>query len=327
MQLRSFSQTRIALGGATTLSFVANMSLNSAELVFRKLWRQVFNFEKKFSRFIPNSELSVFNQSTGVKKSVSPEFRDILLAAVDMGRKTSGLYNPFILPALQRAGYINSANTGYEKDKQIDYRERSVVDFDRLVISNNTANIPYNTAIDLGGCGKGYLADLLGKTLQNEKVQGYWLSLGGDVATFGHDENGNQFCLGIQDAKALDQTINWQIDCPTNHFAVATSGTFRRNGQSDLGKPHHIIDPFTQKSAETDILLATVCACDGFSADVLASCAVILGSKMAPAFLKANGATSALIQFKDKNGQQEINKFGNQFRKVSKSVKVVFEYA
>ena len=327
MRLRSFSQTKVALGGATNLSFVANMSLKSAESIFRKLWKQVFDFEKKFSRFIPNSELSIFNRSTGTKNSISPEFRNLLLAAGNLGQKTDGLYNPFIMPALQRAGYTKSATPGYEDDKQIDYRERNLANVDRLVVEDDWAIIPYGTAIDLGGCGKGYMGDLLGETLQNEGVQGYWLSLSGDIVTYGMDENNNRFSLGIQNAEFIDQTIDWQIDCPVSASAVATSGTFNRNNQSGRDNSHHIIDPVTQKSAETDILLATVCADNGLLADVLASCAVILGSKKAPTFLKSHGATSALIQYKGETGRIEVVKFGKQFRQITQSRKVVFGYA
>jgi len=296
MRLRELSQTKLALGGDVTLSIVTDTSAGAADTLFGELWRQVYKFERQFSRFLPQSELSVFNRSTGLKTSITLDFRQLLLSARLLSQETNGLYNPFILPALQRAGYKKSAVAGYEHDIQADYTDRRVVEVDHLVIGDDWAEIPYGTALDLGGCGKGYLADQLGETLKNQSVQGYWLSLGGDIATMGRDENDKQLILAIRDAKNLETASEWVVVCPPEHTSVATSGTYRRKGQDIKKDWHHIIDPLTLEPAVTDIRLATVCAATAVRADVLASCAVILGSKKAPAFLRKHGAVAALLQ-------------------------------
>lgn len=302
MYLRRLSQTRLALGCDTMLAIVSDMTADEADRLFKKLWKQVYVFERRFSRFLPMSELSTFNRTTGLKTPITPEFKDLLTSAKQLGVKTNGLYNPFITPALQRAGYMKSAVPGYEHDSTADYTIRRVVGVERLNIGDDWAQIPYGTALDMGGCGKGYLADQLGKILKNYKVQGYWLSLGGDILTMGRDENGNNITLDIQNANQPSHTTDWIIECPTNSFAVATSGTFRRIGQDVKNNWHHIIDPTTLEPAKTDIRLATVCAETAAWADVLASCAVIVGSYKAPAFLKKHGVKSALLQGIDSDG-------------------------
>jgi thiamine biosynthesis lipoprotein len=328
MHVRELAQTRQALGGDVTLAFVTDASPKEIERIFNKLWRQVFMFERRFSRFLPMSELSTFNRSAGLKTFITPEFKDLLTKAKGISIKTDGFYNPFILPALQRAGYVKSAVSGYENDAQEDFSKRQVVSVDNLTIDESWASIPYGTALDLGGCGKGYLADLLGEILTNEPVEGYWLSIGGDIATLGHDERDNNISLSIQDANDTDNVTNWTVFCPSGHSSTATSGTFNRKTQNADKNWHHSIDPRTLQPAVTDIRLATVCASTVIEADVLASCAVILGSKKAPSFLKKHGVRAALLQCADDEGRFFIKKFGKYIKKgYSQQPKGVFQNA
>lgn len=315
MRLIKTSQTRLALGGDVTLGLITNMPSSQTKDLFNLLWKKIFQFESRFSRFLISSELTILNRSAGIKTNISPEFRELLISAQKQAVQTGGLYNPFITPALQRVGYIKSALAGYEHDKQVDYTDCKIVGIERLIIGDNWALIPYGTAIDLGGCGKGYLADKLAYILSDYDIVGYWLSMGGDIVVKGHDENGDELTLAVQDADNLGSTTDWVIECPIDGVAVATSGTFRRQDQNIPHSWHHIIDPNTKKPAITDIRLATVCADSGIDADVLASCAVILGSKKAPDYLKSHGVKSALLQCIDNNGDSFNIKFGSNFYK------------
>ena len=328
MRLAEYSQTKLALGGDITLAIVSKLTASEVDSIFNELWYQVFSFERRFSRFIPKSELSIFNRLAGLKTQVSDEFREILLVSKSLGEKSGGLYNPFITPALQKAGYKNSALKGYETDNQVDYTNRRVVGIDGLVIGDNWASIPFGTAIDLGGCGKGYLADELAGTLDLYDIQSYWLSLGGDIVTKGYDENGDGISVGVQDANKLGSRLDHVINCPSNYFAIATSGTFRRKGQNDMKSWHHIINPDTLLPADTDIKLVTVCTRSGVEADVLASCAIILGSKLAPVFLKKHGVNSAIIQYVAADGNLQIESFGEMIQKQIPTVnKEAIQYA
>ena len=316
MHLRSLSQSRLALGSDVVLTLVTDAADADVDKIFVNLWHQVYLFERRFSRFLPMSELTSLNRAGGVKFKVTAEFKDLLICAKSIGLKTNGLYNPFITPALQRAGYVQSAVPGYENDKQIDYTDRLVVGVEKIEIGEDWAQIPYKTALDLGGCGKGYLADELGRFLKKQpKIVGFWLSLGGDILTYGYDENGRRMSVDIQSAVTINYTTDWVIDCSGDDYAVATSGTFRRSSQVSALAWHHIIDPLTLVSAKTDIKLATVCARTAFEADVLASCAVILGSKKAIPLLKQNGVKAAFLQCIDADGNCFEKKFGANIHK------------
>lgn len=296
-------QECIALGSKTGISLVSNASPTKIEKLYSKLWKEIFIFERRFSRFLPDSELSMFNKHAGIKQFISQEFHDLLTAAFTIAHETNGLYNPFILPAVQKAGYTNSRVLGHEQDSVDDHSHKTVTNIHNLELGKNWARIPYGTAIDLGGCGKGYLADQLSSKLP-DIITGYWFSFGGDIAIGGLDDRQLPWSVTVENAMQPSTNIG---TLTINHTSgIATSGTTVLNGEKSGKTWHHLIDPRTNQPAKTDILLATVKDSSSLRADVLASCAVILGSKQGVQFLKQKKVNSAIIQFKTSTGQTDI---------------------
>ncbi|PIZ62716.1 hypothetical protein COY17_01905 [Candidatus Saccharibacteria bacterium CG_4_10_14_0_2_um_filter_52_9] len=309
VQLKQRAETNLALGSDVTLTVVSTAEEQQVTELFQSLWRDIYVFERRFSRFLPMSELSVFNRSAGMQMAVTPEFRNMLLAAKQLGEQTEGLFSPFILPALQKAGYTRSFVEHYKNDRHDDYSDRQVARVRDLKINQITAAIPPNSALDFGGCGKGYLADQLARAMP-DWVQGFWISLGGDIVAAGHDVAGQPFKVDIQSAANLAKLSPWSVKGSRRQFAVATSGTGVRHGIKKGSKWHHIIDPRTLKPSETDVQLATVYAPVALQVDVLASCAVLLGSEKAVPYLRQHGVKAALLQCVDADGQRFETRFG-----------------
>ena len=292
-------QTQVALGCELTFVLVTDADQTVVDECFRQLWLTVFEFEARCSRFLPESELSQFNRAAGIRQPVSPEFRDTLVAAKKMADISDGLYNPFVLPALQRAGYVGSMLAEHQGDAVDSFSKRKVVHADSLKIGDNWASIPYGTAIDLGGCGKGYIGDRLAEQADAfQQLQGYWLSLGGDVVTDGLDEYKKPWVVYIEAAKESDQLVG-SITLPgPERYAIATSSAVR--SAPKIGTEyHHIIDPRTEQPTTTDVVLATVYTQSALLADVLASCIIITGSAGAPSYLAQREALGGLLQTND----------------------------
>lgn len=295
-------QTKIALGSETTLLLVAD-SARRADRLFIELWLDIFRFEQRFSRFLPDSELSVFNRGAGLKQPISPEFRDILIKAKAIGRLTGGLYNPFVLPALQRAGYKRSFVKAHAADMADNFEDRGQADIDKLEVGDGWARIPYGTAIDLGGCGKGYLADqLAAKVEAADFLQGYWFSLGGDIVAGGCDENDEPWDVGIEAVglTAGEKLIGHTKGDHERPMAVATSAVTARRGIHKGKAWHHIIDPRTGKPAKTDLLAVSIRDGSAFRADVLATCLIIEGSAAAEPYMNNYNLDGLMLHFKNK---------------------------
>jgi thiamine biosynthesis lipoprotein len=307
-------QTRIALGSTIHLTLVTDTPPSALDEIFRSLWLMIFEFENSFSRFLPDSELSQFNRKAGIRQSVSPAFRELLHTAHEQSVLSDGLYNPFILPALQLAGYLNSMVAEHHDDAVDDFSSRVVVSADQLEVGDNWACIPYGTAIDIGGIGKGYIGDLLAdKASSYRELQGYWFSLGGDIVTGGLNEVGEPWTIQIEDTTSRIASMAGKAIVPdTKRYAVATSSILRRKGVKNGTTWHHIIDPRTNTPADSDIATASICARSALLADMLASCAVIVGSHTAIPFAAARGAEGVLLQTKQRRkkywGSAEENK-------------------
>jgi thiamine biosynthesis lipoprotein len=303
--ITQYTQSNMALGSEVTFTVVCdNADQKKCDDLFLKLWEQTFKFEKQFSRFIPNSELSHFNKAAGQRIAISKEFYSILIAAKKISEETNGLFNPFILPSLQKAGYTKSFAKGYELDTHADYSGRQLAEINNLEITNDWANIPYGTAIDLGGCGKGYLADQLANFANKKWIIGFWFSIGGDIVGSGLDCTNNPWVINIVNADGAD--THKAFTSTGERFAAATSSTAVRKG----AKWHHIIDPRTKKPANSDIDFVSVYSSSGLQADALASCAIILGSQVCIPFLKKRGIEAAYISGKTNNAVPFEHMFG-----------------
>lgn len=294
MRLVEHVRQQQAMGGTVQIGLIVPKNYH-VEALYNAMWLLLFTFERSASRFIQSSELTQLNTNTALRQPVSPLFKELLSAAKQCAGATSGLYNPFVLPAVQRTGYLASV-TAVSNQAVHDVRTRRITTIDKLEIGTDWARIPYGTAIDLGGCGKGFIVDKLANQARQQGVVGGWIEASGDIFAWGYDTNGEQLRVAIQDQND-DKHESYVVVVPAHGCGIATSGTFTRPGATTKPGSHHIIDPSTGKPAQTDLRLATVVAETALMADVLASCAIIVGSESAPQYVHSHGARSWLLQY------------------------------
>lgn len=297
--MNTYHRKFTALGSTIAFTLVSNDTSVKTDALLDQLQREVLRFEKRCSRFLADSELTQLNKKAGVQFWASDELRDILQKARDVAIKTGGLYNPFILPSLQRAGYQQSFLSAHSQDQVDIYTDRSVADAHDLEICDGWVRIPYGTAIDLGGCGKGYMGDVLAATVDDVPwVTGYWLSIGGDVIAKGAHETGEPVFINIR-AETTDKSLAKVEVSKTSQTAVATSSVMKRKGLYNGKSWHHIVDPRTGKPANTDVLAASVLADTLLEADVHASNCIIVGSVEFKAYARDHRIRAAVIQLKN----------------------------
>lgn len=297
-----YQQTGNALGSEIYLTILLKDESRSND-IFRILWASIKSFENRFSRFKPNSELTLVNSNSGSPTEVSDEFIALISKAYKLSEKTNGLYNPFVLPALQQAGYKGSWPNPNKFDKLLDYSERSkIVSYKNILIKKNDLTIPKNSALDFGGIGKGYLLDQLADILESNKVQNYWISLGGDLICRGHNIENEPWAIGLSKADKPEEILSKITNTDGERLAIATSGITKRRGENW----HHIIDPRTGVSADTKVQTATVSAKNGALADVYAKCLVIVGKDKASDLINGVTVHTAVLQVLVNNKIQVI---------------------
>ncbi|MGZ4673984.1 MAG: FAD:protein FMN transferase [Ilumatobacteraceae bacterium] len=272
-------QAHIVLHGGT------EEMLDRAEQRLREL-------ESLWSRFVADSDITRANQAGGQAVVVHEDTLAVVSRALDAWRQTDGRFDITVLPALLDHGYTHSVTTQLPAPRvpgtRIGQSAWVKVDYDQ-----STLTVPASTAIDLGGIGKGFAADIVAEELIEGGALGALVNLGGDLVVLGRPSNDASWYLGIEDPAS-----------PPTHVAllrldsggVATSGTtVRRWSTSDGGTAHHLIDPSHAEPSTTTLLTATVIAADAATAEAFATAAMMLDGPAAIAMLEKVGLAGLVV--------------------------------
>ncbi len=296
------------MNSAIILTVVTKKDSRRIDQLLDQLTARIGEFERRFSRFLNNSELSNFNIRAGRRTTISKTFMEILTTAKSLSIQTNGLYNPLILPALQKAGYKGSWPNPGNEIKTLNFSDRAVLPATKIDIGRFWAQIPTNTAVDFGGLGKGYLLDNLADYLYSQDETSFWLSLGGDIICSGHDIYSLPWDIAVQGALNQGTNVASFSNNRGRKLAVATSGITKRNGIHNHKAWHHIIDPQSGEPAATGVLTVSVTADKAVIADVYAKCIVIGGEEIATTYKENRIIESFVVQAKGNSTKVKIIK-------------------
>lgn len=249
------------------------------------------DFERKMSRFAPESELSQLNRSE--EMIVSEELFDLLERCKKYHRETEGLFDPAVLPDLKREGYelsIDDDRFGMNGSEGINKYV-----FSDIFLDEKTRSIqkPLELEIDLGGIGKGYIVDKVAGILA-EKYANLFVCAGGDIRAIGQNqEDGYDFWASdVEDPLGGDKSVATLL---LRNNGVATSGVNRRKWGTGEKKKHHLIDPRSKQAAETDLITVTVVAPTTERADVWAKVLCILGIKKGMEYARKKNVSALFV--------------------------------
>ena len=250
-------------------------------------------WEQALSRFRYDSELTRLNQIHGCPVHVSETLWDVFQTAHTAGEMTDGLVTPTLLDAIIEAGYdrpfeVLSHQTTSAPDPVITISQPlTAITFNE---ATRTITLPPGMGLDFGGVAKGWAAHQAMKRLQAEGPA--LVDAAGDIAISGSRADGSPWQIGVADPFHPEEEIETLF---LYENGVATSGKDRRRWLRDGVLQHHIIDPHTNKSAETDLLTVTVTAPNVMEAEAAAKTAFILGSHTGLEWIEARTQLAALF--------------------------------
>jgi FAD:protein FMN transferase len=255
--------------------------------------QRIEELESRWSRFRPDSEVTVLNLNTGRAVAVSSDTRLLVDRSIEAWRLTGGSFDPTLLDDLRRAGYDRSfENLGDDTNRPpVSPRNRSIdaPGCTDIVVDASTVTIPVGLGFDAGGIGKGLAADLVASELIAEGVDGVCVNIGGDLRVIGESPSGEGWTLAIEHPLASSPIALVGLA----GGAIATSSVLRRTWKLNGQTHHHLIDPGTGEPSESDLALASVIAGEGWKAEVLAKAALLRGR--AKAFDLIDAATAAVV--------------------------------
>jgi thiamine biosynthesis lipoprotein len=246
--------------------------------------RRLFDLERRWSRFLPDSEVSRLNAAAGSPVAVTAETRLLVERAVEAWRLTGGGFDPTVLGAVVRAGYDRT----FEALDGTPGHSDLLTGCTDIVIDGSTVRLPARTGFDPGGVGKGLAADLVALEVMASGAAGVCVNAGGDLRVAGDSPDGRSWTVAVEHA--------W-FDAPLTNVglvegAVATSTTLRRRWTVGGQSRHHVIDPATGAPSTTDLTMATVIAGEAWLAEAMAKAVLLRGS--ARAFDVLDRSTAAM---------------------------------
>jgi len=269
----------------TEITLAAEGDLSKVELGFKLAQDYIESSERRFTRFSDDSELSRLNRSAGTWFQASADMTFLLLLVKQYVEQTNGLFNPSILPDLERAGYDRSMDLIRAEESLLPasdprlFMSPHLLPFDSLLINNaeNLIYLPYGMRLDLGGIAKGWIAEQAAMILA-EHSTACLVDAGGDMFMVGLPNGEDSWQIDLEDPRKADWSLT-SLSVPPG--AVTTSSVAKRKWIQGEEPRHHLIDPRTSEPAETDWLSVTVFAPHADMAEVFAKALLIAGSREA----------------------------------------------
>lgn len=232
--------------------------------------------EQRFSRFRPDSELSLVNGNAGHPTTVSESFAEVTRLALAAADRTGGLFDLTVLRALEEAGYDRDLDLVLEGASAARARRPFPVTGrtpgpGSVRVQGNTLTLHQDVGLDFGGIAKGWTADRAAEAAA--AILGWaMVAAGGDMKlAFSPTYPPEGMVVAIDDPQNEGEVLT---HLTLESGALATSSTLRRRWGPDL---HHIIDPRRSLPSRTGVLQATAWGVDCAEAEVNAKWALLTG--------------------------------------------------
>lgn len=254
----------------------------------------VGRLERRWSRFIDSSDIGRINANPDRPVMVDPTTIDLLDRAIDAWHQTSGRFDPTVGASLRIAGYDRPF---VDLAPLVEGGSRPAPSPADVVVHRSacTVAVPSGVELDLGGIGKGEAADLTVRALLAAGAKGAMVNLGGDLRAAGdcppHGWTVELECPGRAAAAA-----GWAAPAiRIASGAVCTSSTVKRRWATVDGERHHILEPASGASTDTDCVSATVVGATAAQCEVLATTSIGLGIEGARTMLEAHHTSGLLV--------------------------------
>lgn len=281
------SYTTTAMGGRFAIHLDADGRAGEAGRDSRRVVARIDRWAARITRHTETSDLAMLNSDPSASVAVRPVLAAALLAGMAASDASEGFADMTLLDArLAAEGKSDVVAASRLGEWQIVRRPRGAAVIRR----------PFGLRFDLGGVGKGWIADRALALLSS------WPSAvvdaDGDLAA--RCAPGECWEIGIGDPRshganlAVLRLAAAPGGAPTR-WGVATSGTSIHRWKVGGAVSHHLIDPRTGLPAETDVVQATVVAETALRAEALAKAAVIAGSVEGFALLERARVRGAVL--------------------------------
>lgn len=232
------------------------------------------DLERRWSRFLPESELSLLNAAGGAPCIVSSDTIRLVETLQRAWIHTSGRFDPTVHDAMVELGYENSWPPVPQTASSAPRATPGCggVDIDA---STGMIRLPTRTHLDPGGLGKGLAADVVVEELLDDGARGALVNVGGDLRVAGEPPESDEWRIRVEHPTNREQTVGMVA---LIGGGIATTSRIHKQWSIGDRSVHHVLDPSTGEPAARPWAAVTVVASSGWRAEALAKLAFLDGA-------------------------------------------------
>ena len=274
-------------------------------------------FNQSLSTYIPNSEISRFNNNTLLKYE-SSFFWPVLNESKRVYEVTAGAFDPTVMPLVNAWGF------GPDKIERPDSstidKLKELVGFDHLFFDSIAiCKLEEGVKLDFSAIAKGYAVDLVLDYLADQEIDNIFVEIGGEVAAKGtNTAEDKPWSVGVEDPTKSVENRTLFTAFSLGNKAIATSGNYRNFYVVDGKKISHTINPHTGYPVVHSLLSASVFADKCIEADAYATAFMVLGLEKSIEITEKIAGLEAFLIFSDQQGQLQTYISDNLKTKVLK---------
>ncbi|MDF1781064.1 MAG: FAD:protein FMN transferase [Alcanivoracaceae bacterium] len=246
------------------------------------------NINQQMSTYIPDSDISRFNQAdAGTWHTLPADFYQVLDYALRLADETDGAYDPTVGPLVNLWGFgPDKTRINAPSEEQL-AQARARIGWQRITLDadKRAALQPGGIYVDLSSVAKGYAVDKLADYLAARGLTNYLVEIGGELRANGQKPEGNGWRVAVE--RPVPGIREVERVLTLSHGAVATSGDYRNFFEQDGQFFAHIINPHTGQPVDHLTASVTVLADTCTEADALATALTVLGPEVGIAFAEA----------------------------------------
>lgn len=255
------------------------------------------DYEDMISVTRENSDIYKINHAGGKPVECNPHTIEVVKMGIEAGKKSKGAFDITIGKVTDLWDFQGENPSVPDEDKIKEALDD--VNYKQIKIQGNTITMDDPEGeINLGGIGKGYIADRAADFLKEQGVTSAIVNFGGNIVVIG-DKMGSPFKIGVELPYSDRSEIAGYVE--TEDATLVTSGIYERYFEEDGVKYHHILDVNTGYPADTDVVSVTIIAPYGYSgiSDGLSTTCLILGSEKGMELIESVDGVEAVFQTKD----------------------------
>ncbi|MCK5701003.1 MAG: FAD:protein FMN transferase, partial [Cyclobacteriaceae bacterium] len=254
------------------------------------------------STYIPESEISRFNNGTDCSEFESDYFLPVLKSSQEVYVSSGGAFDPTVGPLVNAWGF--GPDKSMVPDSSVVDSLMQLVGYDKIHFDEEKVckDVP-KMKLDFSAIAKGYAVDVVADFLETNGIKNLLVEIGGELICRGTKNDEKPWRTAIEDpsVEVYEQKILAVVNLKNR--AVATSGNYRNYYVRDGVKYVHTINPSTGYPISHTLLSASVFADNCMIADAYATAFMVLGVEKSKAVLSKNKSLDAYLIYSGEDGE------------------------